>query len=112
VVCYHYDPARNRAVAGRLLDGFSGYVQSDGYSAYKQLESEITQVGCWAHVRRKFDEAVKAQAKGKKVGKAHMGLSFIQKLYTIEKQTTDQPAEVHQRARQEKSKPIIDKLYA
>ncbi len=112
VVCYHYDPARSREVAERLLGGFNGYVQSDGYSAYKKLDPNITQVGCWAHVRRKFDEAVKAQAKGKKVGKARMGLSFIQKLYAIEKQTTDQSAEVRQRTRQEKSKPIIDKLYA
>lgn len=64
VIRYHYDPARSREVAERLLEGYRGYVQTDGYSDYDQLGAQITQVGCWAHARRIFDEAVKAQPKG------------------------------------------------
>ncbi|MEW8029105.1 MAG: IS66 family transposase [Candidatus Thiodiazotropha sp.] len=107
VIRYHYDPARSREVAERLLEDYSGYVQTDGYSAYTKLGFEITQVGCWAHARRKFDEAVKAQAKGKRSGKAQLGLSQIQKLYAIEKRITDKPAEERQRIRQELAKPVI-----
>ena len=108
--CYHYDPARSREVAVRLLDGFSGYLQTDGYAVYKKLAPSMTQMGCWAHVRRKFDEAVKAQPKGKKAGKAQMGLSQIQKLYAIEKRIADKPAGERQQIRQQLARPVIDKL--
>ena len=109
-ICYHYDPARSREVAARLLDNFSGYLQTDGYNVYSKLSATITQMGCWAHVRRKFKEAVNAQTNGKKTGKAHMGLNQIQKLYAIEKRLTDKPAEERQQLRQQLSQPIIDKL--
>lgn len=36
-----------------MLKGFSGYLQTDGYSAYNAVES-VTRVGCWAHARRKW----------------------------------------------------------
>ena len=47
----------------RLLDGYRGYLQVDGYDGYNAvgLRSDIVLVGCMAHARRKFDEAVKAQ---------------------------------------------------
>jgi transposase len=110
-VCYHYDPARSRDVAVRLLDHFTGFLQTDGYAAYGKLGTEIVQIGCWAHVRRKFKDAVKAQLKGK-AGKAQMGLSQIQKLYAIEKQIKDQPPEARQAAREQQAKPLIEKLQA
>ena len=53
----------------------------------------ITHVGCMAHARRKFNEAVKAQGKSKKKGKGHQGLMLIQKLYRIEKQARRLTAE-------------------
>ena len=86
-------------------------MQTDGYSAYNKLGSQITQVGCWAHSRRKFDEAVKAQAKGKRSGKAQLGLSQILKLYAIEKQIADKPAEARQQHRQQLAKPAIEKMH-
>jgi transposase len=96
IIRYHYDPSRGRAVADRLLEGFQGYVQTDVHSAYQKLRPGIIQVRCWAHVRRKFNEALKAQPKGKHGGKAQMCLSFIQKLYAIEKRIADQTPEVRQ----------------
>ena len=36
-----------------MLKGFSGYLQTDGYSTYNVVES-VTRVGCWAHARRKW----------------------------------------------------------
>ncbi len=45
----------------------------------------LIHVGCMAHACRKFSEAVKAQGKNKKKGKAHQGLALIQKLYRVEK---------------------------
>jgi len=74
----------------RLLDGFThGYLQTDGYAGYNEVcrENTLTQLGCMDHARRKFIEAQKVQPKGKsvKVTKADMALSFINKLYMIER---------------------------
>jgi transposase len=83
---------------------------SDGYEGYKALgkQPSITQLTCWAHARRKFMDAHKAQ--NKKTGKAQVALSFIQKLYAIETQIKQQSSEQRYLTRQAKSKPIIDKL--
>jgi len=67
-VLFEYDPSRSQAVPLRLFDGFSGYLQTDGYARYSAAcrENDITQLGCWDHARRKFKEAQKAQPKAKK----------------------------------------------
>jgi hypothetical protein len=57
---------------------------ADGYPGYNVLEKTHKRLGCWAHARRKFIEAQKVQPKGK-VGKADQALSYIQKLYAIER---------------------------
>lgn len=89
VLLFDYDPSRSGAVPLRLLEGYRGFVQCDGYEGYGAVgkREDITLVGCWAHARRKFDEAIKAQGnKGKaKAGRAAKGLAFIQQLYRIEK---------------------------
>ncbi|MGB5729919.1 MAG: IS66 family transposase [Thiogranum sp.] len=66
--------------------------------------------GCMAHARRKFSDAVKAQGKNKKKGKAHRGLSLIQKLYRIEKQVRKLEPEVRHDHRQRHARPILDEL--
>ena len=88
VVLYDYDPGRGAGVPKRLLADFSGYLQTDGYDGYNAIVTAngLIHVGCMAHARRKFSEAVKAQGKNKKKGKAHQGLVLIQKLYRVEKQ--------------------------
>lgn len=63
VILYDYDPSRSQDVLLRLLDGFKGYLQTDAYDGYGAVcrENKLTSVGCMAHARRKFDEALKAQ---------------------------------------------------
>jgi transposase len=98
VVLYDYDPSRGAGVPKRLLEGFKGYLQTDGYDGYNAAAAVKgrTHVGCMAHARRKFSEAVKAQGKKKRSGKAHHGLGLIQKLYRIEKQARKlEPEERH-----------------
>lgn len=51
IALYQYKPSRGGKVAKEMLKGFSGYLQTDGYSAYNAVES-VTRVGCWAHARR------------------------------------------------------------
>jgi transposase len=118
VVLYDYDASRSAEVPKRLLAGFEGVLQTDGYEGYGAIGKEpgITHVGCWAHARRKFDEALKAQkasAKKKrsvKESKALQGLAFIQKLYKIERQVQEKPPDEVHRIRQERSRPVMKKL--
>lgn len=115
VILYDYNPGRGSGVPTRLLEGFKGYLQTDGYDGYNAVvnQNDLVHVGCMAHARRKFSEAVKAQGKKKKkTGKAQQGLSFIQRLYRIEKQIKDLSPEDRYAKRQEKSVPVLNKLHA
>jgi transposase len=106
VVIYDYQSGRSRACAEEFLAGYQGYLQCDGYSVYDGIEG-IMPVGCWAHARRKYDEALKAESKNK--GRAHKAISFISQLYKIESQAKNKklsPEERYQ-LRQEKALPIL-----
>ncbi|VAW74737.1 Mobile element protein [hydrothermal vent metagenome] len=88
VVLFDYDPGRGSSVPTRLLEGFKGYLQTDGYDGYNAVvkSNQLIHCGCMAHARRKFTEALKAQGKKKKkTSIAQQGLSLIQKLYRAEK---------------------------
>jgi transposase len=120
VVLYDYDASRSAEVPKQLLAGFQGFLQTDGYGGYGAIGREpgITHVGCWAHARRRFDEALKAQKsstkkkRSVKESKALQGLAFIQKLYQIERQIREKPPDEVQRVRQERSRPVMEKLRA
>jgi len=119
-VLYDYDASRSAEVPKRLFAGFRGFLQTDGYEGYAAIGREpgITHVGCWAHARRKFDEALKAQQsstkknRSLKESKALQGLAWIQKLYQIERQCQEKPPDERHRTRQERSRPVIEKLRA
>ena len=108
IVLYDYQNSRAASCVVNYLDGYSGYLQVDGYQAYAQTQSTL--VGCWAHARRKFIEAKHVQGKNK-TGKADVVLSLIQKLYGIESKLNDKTPEQKHEIRQEQAKPIIDKLH-
>ena len=109
IVLYDYHDSRAAACPVKYLEGYSDYLQVDGYQAYEQTQATL--VGCWAHARRKFIEAKQVQAKGKS-GKADMALSFIQKLYGIESKLKGKTVDEIYEARQQQAKPIVDKLHA
>ena len=110
-VLFNYSPSRSGEVPKTLLGDFSGALMVDGYEGYQSVcnENSIIRLGCWAHARRKFVEAQRNQPKGKS-GKADMALSFIQKLYAVEKTARESSIEERYRLRQEKSQPLLDKL--
>jgi hypothetical protein len=112
VVLYDYDPGRGAGVPKRLLESFAGYLQTDGYDGYNAavVEGSLIHVGCMAHARRKFSEALKAQGKKKKKGNAHHGLALIQKLYRVEKQARALTPEARHNQRQQHARPIFDTL--
>ena len=117
VVLFHYDASRSGEVPLRLLEGFAGVLQTDGYAGYNKVcrEYPITRIGCWDHARRKFVEASKAapaKKKGEKVSKADVAISKIRKLYAIEGRIKDLAAEQKTAQRQQLSQPVLDDLKA
>lgn len=93
IILFDYAACRSGSVPVKLLEGYQGYLQTDGYEGYTAIGQQpgIISQGCWAHARRKFDEAIKGQKDPKKTGKAHAGLAQIQKLYRIEREIKESP---------------------
>ena len=89
VVLYDYQPNRKAENAERFLKDFKGWLHTDGYKAYRGID-DVTIVGCWAHARRKFCEAVEVLPKEQRKGStAEIGLDYCNKLYDIETKIKD-----------------------
>jgi len=114
IVLYDYQATRAGTHAANFLQGFSGHLQVDGYAGYHALASEdCLLVGCMAHARRKYDEALKALPKARrqnKQGLTQTALRQFTRLYAIEKQIKDLSTEQRYLIRQEKSKPLMLEL--
>jgi transposase len=122
VVLFEYQATRSghhplKFLTGDDNDRFKGYLSTDGYSGYNNI-SGVTRVGCMAHVRRKFDEAIKILPTGTENSYAHQAIKMIANLYGIERKISDQPPEIKYKIRQAESLPILhemkqwlDKLY-
>jgi transposase len=105
-VVFIFDPGRGRKYAASHLQNFSGKLQTDGlsvYDAFDKLE-DTTLLGCMAHVRRKFIEALTNDKK-----RAEQVIEPIQQLYAIERQAREENYTPAQRLelRQEKAAPIM-----
>ena len=80
---------------------------------YHSLPDEITVVGCWAHARRKFDEAMKSLPKGKaKNSSAAQGLVYCNLLFKIEAGLADLSPEDRYDQRLKQAKPVLDAMLA
>ncbi len=115
LVLYDYDPSRGGSVPKRLLDSFSGVLLTDGYEAYSAAVQAhvLTHAGCWAHVRRKFEEARKVQAQPDT--RARIALDYIGRLYGIEQPLRERAAslsdEQRLQIRHSQSAPIVTELH-
>ena len=78
MIAFHFSPSRSRDVAKSLLGDYSGTIIRDSYVAYEKLDCEVA--CCWAHVRRRFLQAVECG-----YTKAELPLKMIQALYKIER---------------------------
>lgn len=87
MVVYDFTTGRSRAGPTEFLSGFSGTLQVDGYAGYNEAveECQLTRAACWAHVRRKFENALKTEEE-----MSAEILLFIQKLYRVERDIREQ----------------------
>ena len=106
---FRYEPSRKGACAQEIMKGFHGVLLADGYSGYNVVE-DVTRAGCWAHMRRKWLEAMPKNATLENA-MAAKGLDFCSRLFAVEQELEHMPEEERREQRQIRSKPIVDDYY-
>jgi hypothetical protein len=99
----------------RFLDGFGGYLQSDGFAGYNaavRAHPQIVGVGRWAHARRKLIEVQKAQAGERPEGEAAHFIKHIRVLYQLERRLERELPSERYRQRQRRAAPIFRRIRA
>ena len=88
-VVFEFTRTRSGDGPKSFLQDYEGYLQADAFAGYNALyrSGKITEVGCWAHCRRKFVEAMDYD-----VESAPRALALIQLLYQVEAQAKEQMA--------------------
>lgn len=110
IILYDYTPTREGAGPEKFLEGYRGYLQADAYAGYDALFKDprrgLIEVGCWAHGRRHFHEALESDT-------ARMGpvLALIAKLYAVEHKARTRSAAERLALRQLESKPVLEQLH-
>ena len=116
IVLYEYQKTRNASHPREFLKDFSGVCITDGYQVYHTIEKEredLKIAGCWAHARRRFDEALKAMPKGsQKHSSAYKALAMIQAIYAADNILKEMPPEERLIKRQLTVKPLVEAYFA
>lgn len=121
-ILFEYQPTRNGDHAVRFLGDYSGYLVCDGCDAYNKLK-KAKRCGCWAHVRRKFVDALPSDKDLLPTSAAAKGVEYCNQLFLLERQYSGldedgkqiaEPMSEEERhnARQTQSKPVILAFYA
>ena len=108
-VFFYYDKgSRSQEVVLKMLKGYQGALQTDGYAAYSIYEEKegVLPLGCMAHVRRKFEQALTTMPEAKPA------LDYIALLYMLEGNLKAEGADHEQirREREEKAYPILQQM--
>ena len=104
IVLYDYKTSRSGDNAKAFLEGFHGYLHTDGYAGYNKVPG-ITRCGCWAHLRRKFVEAMPPESNASTP--AQIGRDLCDKLFAAEKEIQSLPPEQRQEKRLAVEQPML-----
>jgi transposase len=104
-VVYDYTPRRTRDGPEDFLKGYRGYLQADAFTGYDRICAGpgVSEVACWAHVRRKFFESRTSAPVP-----AHAALARIRQLYKIEHDAADLSADDRHALRQKDALPLLN----
>lgn len=116
IILYDYQKTRSSACPKEFLNGFSGFLQTDGYAGYNKVDN-IKRLYCLAHIRRKFHEIViTLNEEALKKSRAIIGFNYCEKLYKIEKELREeysQDDDYHNKryeVRLKKTAPLLDEF--
>jgi len=106
---FDFTEDRRKERPAQILSGYAGYMHADAYSGYDHLfanSKQIIEVGCWAHCRRKWDEALSSARQP-----CTEILLRIRALYKVEAAIRGEDPQRRLDVRQAESVPLLDKLY-
>lgn len=107
---FEYQPDRSGKRPESFLRGFTGWLITDGYAGYNQVQG-VTHCGCWAHVRRKWREAMPDGATVK-TSKAAIGFQYCNKLFAEERKCVLYKPEYRKEYRQNRELPLLEEYFA
>lgn len=107
---FDYKSSRSGDNAKEFLEGYHNILVSDGFSGYNKIENDVIRAGCWAHLRRKWKEAMPAGATPENSSAAR-GFKFCSRIFSIEKHLKDLPADERLKARIDQVKPVVDEYW-
>lgn len=112
IVHFIYENTRGHEHAKKHLEGYHQILQTDGYQSYDKIDN-IKHMGCWAHCRRKYSEALESAPADTdlKNTASYRLLHKINKLFTLEKKLAGKSYEEIKEIRQLEAKPIIDDFF-
>ena len=108
LILYRYTETRAKYNAVEFLQGFKGYLMTDGYQGYNNLP-EISREACWAHIRRYFCDAIPSGKKDDLSEAAVQGVQYCDRLFAIERYCRENKYTYEQRHkfRNEKAPKIL-----
>ncbi len=116
IILYEYQRTRNASHPREFLKDFSGVCLTDGYQVYHTIKKEredLKIAGCYAHVRRRYDEALKAMPMSARKGSlAYKALAMIQAIYNADNALKDLPPDERLIRRQTAVKPLVEAYFA
>jgi transposase len=108
VILFEYQPDRSAKRPKEFLDGYKGYLHTDGYSCYHGLSSDIIVVGCLSHIRRRFVQALKSLKPDGQAGSlAIVGKDYCDRLFAIERGLAEKTTDERYVQRMKVSKPLL-----
>jgi len=111
IVLYDYQEGRSGIFAVNYLKGFNGYLHTDGWGGYHRLEEcGVTLCGCWAHAKRKFNDAL-VVCNNKQDSLEAKGLAYCTALFDIERKAEDLSVAQRYELRQKESKPLAEEFF-
>jgi len=120
IALFEYKEGRSGDFPKAFLSGFKGYLHTDGYGGYNKLVNTdedpppVVRIGCWAHARRKYDEAMRSLSDNQKQAAelTRKGLAYCNKLFSLEKEWAEIDATDRMVKRAETAAPIVDEYFA
>lgn len=113
IIYYEYHTSRAAEAADEFLKDYKGICHTDGYEVYHSLNPEIMVVGCLAHIKRKFSDAIKSiEPEKQKDTFCYRGQEYCDALFHVEKRLKELSPEERYEKRQIELKPVMDAFFA
>lgn len=109
IALYEYQPSRSGKHPKNFLKDFVGYLQTDDYSGYNTIEN-IVRVGCFAHARRYYTDALKILPKEAEIESthAHKALKYFREMFHLESKWKDLDADDRYKIRNIELRPVLE----